>query len=38
MKEFDELKKPSYSLRSQGNYFVRENVKSTYSVNQIFST
>ena len=30
MKEVFELKKPSYSLRSQGNYFVRGNVKTTH--------
>ena len=30
MKEVFELKKPSYSLRSKGNYFVRGNVKTTH--------
>ena len=30
MKEFFELKEPSYSLRSQGNYFVRGKVKTTH--------
>ena len=30
MKEVFELKNPSYSLRSQGNYFVRGNVKTTH--------
>ena len=30
MKDVFELKEPSYSLRSKGNYFVRENIKTTY--------
>ena len=30
MKEFFELKEPSYSLHSQKNYFVRKNVKTTH--------
>ena len=30
MKEVFELKEPSYSLRSKGNYFVRGNVKTTH--------
>ena len=30
MKEVFELKKPYYSLRSQGNYFERGNVKTTH--------
>ena len=30
MKEVFELKEPSYSLRSKGNYFVRKNVKTTH--------
>ena len=30
MKDVFELKEPSYSLRSKGNYFVRGNVKTTY--------
>ena len=30
MKEVSELKKPSYSLRSKGNYYVRGNVKTTH--------
>ena len=36
MKEVFELKKPSYSSRSQGNYFTRKNVKTTrYSIQSI---
>ena len=39
MKEVFELKGLSYSSRSKGNYFVHENVKTTYYGNQsIFST
>ena len=30
MKEVFELKEPFHSLHSQGNYFVRENVKTTH--------
>ena len=30
MKEVFEFKEPSYSLRSQENYFVRSNVKTTH--------
>ena len=30
VKEVFELKEPSYSLRSKGNYFVRGNVKTTH--------
>ena len=30
MKEAVELKEPSYSLRSKGNYFLHGNVKTTY--------
>ena len=30
MKDVFELKEPSYSLRSKGNYFVRGNVKTTH--------
>ena len=36
MKEVFELKEPSYSLRSKGNYFVRGNVKTTnYGIQSI---
>ena len=31
MREFFELKEPSYSLRSKGSYFVRVNVKTTHN-------
>ena len=31
MREVFELKEPSYTLRSKGNYFVRGNVKTTHN-------